>query len=411
MLLLALAALLVTASADASTTIWIKYQDLPRRARETVDKERRHYEVKQILEMRADGKTTFRVLIDEKGTDRAIFVSEGGKLLKEQEVPDAGGVGGGSYEKWIKYNDLPKEVRKTLDKERGHHEVRQINFVRRDNREFYRCIVDLKGDDLAVRINPVGKLLSFQEVDDVAIGSRETARQDYARERAVKYDDLPRDVRRTLDRERDKWAVKQIVFVERNGRRFYRCIIDSRPGDRVFRIAEDGYLYADNEVPDIAVGPGGYNANRYGHEARMKYADLPWAVKNTLDRERKGRDVKEILYVRRYNHTFYRCLIDTRGDDTAVRIADDGRLFSRQDVNDTAYGQGEVDDFAAREEWVKYASLPDRARSALDRARRGQDVLKIVRVDLRGRTTYRCLIDTRPWPNTVRITEDGRIID
>ena len=173
-LLLSLAALLITASADASSTIWIKYQDLPRRARETVDKERRHYEVKQVLEMRADGKTTFRVLIDEKGADRAIFVSEGGKLLKEQEVPDVGGVGSGSYEKWIKYNDLPREVRQTLDKERGRHEVRQINFVRRDNREFYRCILDLRGDDLAIRINPAGKLLSFQEVDDVAIGSRET---------------------------------------------------------------------------------------------------------------------------------------------------------------------------------------------------------------------------------------------
>jgi hypothetical protein len=362
--------------------------------------------------MRAtDGKTSYRVLIDERGDDRAIFVSEGGKLLKQSEVPDVGGVGAGSFEKWIKYNDLPKEVRKTLDKERNGNEVRQINFVRRDNREFYRCIVDLKGDDLAVRINPAGKLLSYQEVDDVAVGARETARHDYNRERVVRYDDLPSPVRHTLDRERNAWAIKQLVYVERNGRRFYRCVVDARPGDKIFRIADDGYLYSENEVPDIAVGEGGYNANRFGHEALMRYNDLPWNVRQTLDRERRGKDVKEILYVRRYNHTFYRCLIDTRGDDLAVRISDDGRVMSREEVDDTAYGRTETDELGAREEWVKYATLPDRARASLDRVRRGNEVLKIVRVHLPGRDVYRCLLDTRPWPTTVRITEDGRVSD
>src|SRR5689334_3141256 len=42
--------------------LWIKYDDLPRRARETVDRERRGHDVKQVLEMRRDGHTYFRAL-------------------------------------------------------------------------------------------------------------------------------------------------------------------------------------------------------------------------------------------------------------------------------------------------------------------------------------------------------------
>src|SRR6266478_3971647 len=65
---------------------------------------------------------------------------------------------------WVRYDNVPRRVREVLDRERGRHEVKQIVFVRRDNREFYRCVIDTKGDDLAIRINPVGKLLSVEDV-------------------------------------------------------------------------------------------------------------------------------------------------------------------------------------------------------------------------------------------------------
>src|SRR4051794_10156962 len=89
--------------------LWIKYDELPHRARETIDRERRGHDVKQILEMRRDGHTYFRALIDERGADRALFVSEGGRLLKATDVPDVA-VGYGTDEQWIKYNDLPEKV-------------------------------------------------------------------------------------------------------------------------------------------------------------------------------------------------------------------------------------------------------------------------------------------------------------
>jgi hypothetical protein len=412
LLLIAPALITLPALADARRPdIWIKYEDLPRRARETVDRERGRHDIKQILELRREGHLYYRVLIDDRGADRAIFVSEGGEVLKVTEVPDAP-VGAGWSEKWIKFEELPREVRRTLDRERGDRPVKQIMFVRRDNREFYRCLIDTRGDDVAVRIGPSGKVLSFEEVDDVAIGVREISRYDYSRERWVRFDDLPRDVRRIVEREAGGRPLKQIVFVERNGRAFYRVVIDDRGGrDRILRIAEDGYVYEAAEVPDIDVGEGGFDANRWGHETWMKYADLPWNVRETLDRERRGRDVKQIVYVRRGHYTFYRCVIDTRGDDIAVRISDSGRLLSREEVDDISFGKDESDYAAAREEWVKYASMPRSAQAVLDHYRKGRDVLKIIRIDYKGHTTYRCTIDSRPWPTTIRITEEGRTFD
>jgi hypothetical protein len=133
-------------------------------------------------------------------------------------------------------------------------------------------------------------------------------------------------------------------------------------------------------------------------------------VRDALDRARKGRPVKEIMYVRHGSHTFYRAIIDTPGDDTAVRISDSGHLLSREEMDDISYGKEENDFNQAQQEWVKYNTLPRAAQQALDHYRRGRDVLKIIRVDYRGRTTYRCTVDTRPWPTTVRISEDGRMI-
>lgn len=417
--LLAAAALAVAAtlfapapSAEAHTvTCWVRYNDIPRRARECIDRERGRYEVKQILEMRYDGRCAYRVLIDERGSDRAVFVSEGGRILKETEIPDLP-TGAGYFERYVRYDDLPREVRRTCDDERGRNEIRSIQFVRRDNREFYRVIVDTRGDDLAIRINNVGKLLSIDEVEDFVVVGHERRRYDEEREQVIAFGGVPRDVRRTIDRERDGRDIKQVVLVERNGHRFYRVIVDDRRGDRILRIAEDGYLFEETEVPDIAVGPGRFEENRFGHEGTMRYAQLPWNVRETLDHERHGRDVKTITYVRRYNETFYRCVIDTRGDDLAIRINDEGRVVSREEVDDLAYGKVEVDRVVIvreREEVVRYNSLPAAVRRKLDVERGKFTVLKVVRYEVKGRPCYRCVYDSHPFQTTVRIWEDGRL--
>jgi hypothetical protein len=303
--------------------IWIKYDDVPRRARDVFDRERKGHDIKQILEIRLDGKVYYRALIDDRGADRTLLVSDRGSLVKVSEVPDLA-VGEGSFERSIRYDSLPADIRKTLDHERSGRAVKQVYFVRRDNREFYRAIVDTKGDDAAIRINTNGKLLSIDEVDDIAIGAREASRYDYDRERSMRYDDVPVEVRSVIDRQRSGRNIKQVVYVEHNGRKFYRCVVDERGTDRVYRVGPDGYLYEERELRDISVGHHEVEHTSDAREEWVKYATLPRPAQAALDRARRGRDVLKIIKVEDRGHITYRCTIDSRPRPTTIRIDIEG---------------------------------------------------------------------------------------
>jgi hypothetical protein len=60
---------------------------------------------------------------------------------------------------------------------------------------------------------------------------------------------------------------------------------------------------------------------------------------------------------------------------------------------------------------VKYASLPNRVKDALDRERGSRDIKSIYRVDRRGETTYRATINDRVGDRVVTVNENGRVVD
>src|SRR3954467_14652531 len=116
--LLVLAAPAANADQRRGADIWVKYDDVPRRVREVIQKERGRHEIKQILEIRIDGRIYYRTLIDERGADRVLLLSESGRIVKVSEVPDLA-VGEGSFEKWIRYKELPRDVPRTPHPDRG----------------------------------------------------------------------------------------------------------------------------------------------------------------------------------------------------------------------------------------------------------------------------------------------------
>src|SRR5437763_3332179 len=114
-------------------------------------------------------------------------------------------------EEWIKYEDAPREVKRALDRERGDHEIKRIDHVFRNGREFYRAIIDTKGEDVVVRVDPNGKIVSRDAVADVPMGNE---RRDVAaardEERQVKFASLPERAKDTLDRERGNRELKSV---------------------------------------------------------------------------------------------------------------------------------------------------------------------------------------------------------
>jgi len=76
---------------------------------------------------------------------------------------------GRDVDREISLTEVPREVRRTMDREIGRlqRRIEHVWFVRRDGKEFYRVQVDRRGnDDLSFRISPDGRLLSVQEVND-----------------------------------------------------------------------------------------------------------------------------------------------------------------------------------------------------------------------------------------------------
>ena len=76
---------------------------------------------------------------------------------------------GRDVDREISLSEVPRDVRRTMDRELGRlqRRIEHVWFVRRDGKEFYRVQVDRRGDDdLSFRISPDGRLLSVQEVND-----------------------------------------------------------------------------------------------------------------------------------------------------------------------------------------------------------------------------------------------------
>jgi hypothetical protein len=67
----------------------------------------------------------------------------------------------------VSMRDVPHEVRHTIDDLRRGRAIESVQFVKRDGKYFYRFRVDARGrDDVNFRINPAGRLLSVQEVEE-----------------------------------------------------------------------------------------------------------------------------------------------------------------------------------------------------------------------------------------------------
>src|SRR5947207_1234271 len=120
------------------------------------------------------------------------------------------------------------------------------------------------------------------------------------REEWVKYDDTPREVKRAIDRERGNHEIKRIDHVFRSGKEFYRATIDTKGDDQVVRIDPNGKVLDREAVADVAVGNERRDVgNARDEERQVKYASLPRAVKDALDRERGNRELKSISEVNR----------------------------------------------------------------------------------------------------------------
>jgi hypothetical protein len=321
-------------------------------------------------------------------------------------------------EEWVKYEDVPREVKRTLDRERGNHDIKRIDHVVRDGREFYRATIDTKGDDAVIRVNPSGTVLSRQETRDEPVGnerrdvSERRDRGDVASDRrssrdestVVKYASLPERVKETLDRERGNREVKIIYLTRRGDRTYYNAIVDERNGDRSVRINEGGKLLSEEDIREARTAGGRYDGTsdlRRGIEDdgdRVAFDRLPGEVKTALGREAGQDRVGNVYRYDRRGGTVYEAEVYSPLGTRVIRVNENGRVVSEDNANPEG------------RRTVRYDDLPGRVKESLGRTVSRDRASRVVEITQNGRTYYRVQQDNGRDrdPTWITVDEDGR---
>jgi hypothetical protein len=241
-----------------------------------------------------------------------IASAQSAKTLRERE-----------YDEETKYADLPKAVRNTIDKERGKHEVKAFYHVQRDGKEFYRAVIDTKGDDTVIRVKPGGDLMTEQDAKDLsnrevaerargggrgeARGSTGGARREVRLARdetegdVVDFDRLPGPVKTEIGRLAKSDKVQEVVKYKHRGNQMYRAEVGSGKYTRFIRVAENGKL----EGVRGDIDPGEV----------VKFDRLPGAVKTKIGSLAKSGKVDEVIQYKRGGKTYYQAEVDEKGGD------------------------------------------------------------------------------------------------
>jgi hypothetical protein len=238
------------------------------------------------------------------------------------------------YDEEVRYNELPKEVQRTVDKERGKHEVKSFQHVMRDGREFYRAVIDTKGDDKVVRVKPGGELLTEQDARDVSdrevvtkvrgTGAREQGTGPGARREVrlaqgetdgevVDFDRLPGDVKKEIGRLAKSGKIHEVVKYNHRGHPVYRAEVGEGKYLRYIRVAEGGKM----ESVRGDIDPGEV----------IPFDRCPGQVKQKIGALAKSGKVDEVIEYKRGGKTYYQAEVDEKGGDRSFfyTVDADGR--------------------------------------------------------------------------------------
>jgi hypothetical protein len=243
----------------------------------------------------------------------------------------------GDYDEQIKYSELPKAVQKTVDEQRGKHEVTSFQHVMRDGKEFYRAVIDTKGNDKVIRVQPGGNLLSEQEARDIpdrevvekvrggrgaAAAAPKTGERRQVRLAAgetggevVDFDRLPGQVKTEIGRLAKSGKIDQVVRYQHRGHTMYRADVGEGKYKRYIRVSEEGQL----EGVRGDIDPGEV----------VQFNSLPGQAKQKIGALAKSGKVDEVIMYKRGGKTLYQAEIDEKNGDRSFfyTVDADGREY------------------------------------------------------------------------------------
>src|SRR3954469_22504533 len=253
----------------------------------------------------------------------AVTFAPNSAVAKETQTKDK--------DEQVKYKDLPDAVRETVDKERGDHEIKSAWHVVRDGKEFYRAVIDTKGDDKVVRIRPGGGVLTEQDAKDVpdrevsaktasvktpAAGAKRQVRvaRDESDPNEVEFDRLPGNVKTEIGRLAKADKVEEVIKYQHRGHTMYRAEVGQGKYVRYIRVPED--VTSGKAVITGDIDPG----------ERVAFDRTPGPVKSKIGSLAKSGKVEEVIEYDRGGKKYYQAQVeDKSGKDYFVTVDSSGK--------------------------------------------------------------------------------------
>jgi hypothetical protein len=237
----------------------LTFENLPGEVKRTVGQEMGRDKVTDVLKLKQNGKTVYRVEIESDDRAKTIWVDENGKLVKELNDTEEG-------RQRVDFRDLPGSVKSAMINEAHNQEPKRVWQVTRGRDTWY---VGEANDGHMVRIADDGKVMSHDthpnllsnRNDNTTAAERNRNRTNNANDdkryekprdldknndgridgTKIDVNDLPRDVRNSVrDQLKNGEKISEVYKTKPDNGNFHYIIKTS--DDRIIRVGEHGGL-------------------------------------------------------------------------------------------------------------------------------------------------------------------------
>jgi hypothetical protein len=218
-----------------------------------------------------------------------------------------------------------------------------------------------------------------------------------AGETAIKMRDVPEKVKHEIDHQRGDYAVKQVVLVERDGRKFYRVVIDKKgPEDQIVRIGESGEVLTANVDRDVrAEATPAAEVISVDEGTPIEFDRCPGGVKTTIGEAATNSKVIRVTTYAHRGTTIYRAVVGDGDRERVIRVSADGKLYHEEDVT------------PAGGKTVEWDAVPYKAKVAGGKEAGSAKVTKVYQFTKENTTHYRVVLDSG---RNYDVTDAGTVV-
>ena len=225
----------------------------------------------------------------------------------------------------------------------------------------------------------------------------------------VRFKELPKPVQATFEKERKDHQALSYWHVMRDGKEFYRAIVDTKGTDTVIRAKPGGELLTVEDAkdePDTAIAAKAKGVKRTARLASgetdgdiVDYNRLPGEVKTEIGRLAKGDQVDEVVKYKHRGQTMYRAEVGEGKYTRYIRVGEDGKVEGVR---------GDIDPG----EKVPFDRLPGAVKSKIGALAKSGKVDEVIEYTRGNKTYYQAEVDDKGGKSYFyTVDSDGREVE